>query len=83
MKGLRLWRWVLFVDFQFGCFECKERGEETDTAEAPCIWWSSCPKMWWLATPCGQDGGGQPPFFFLDLIFIFYYFVFYLFLKVK
>jgi hypothetical protein len=39
--------------------------------------------MWWLATPCGQDGGGQPPFFFLDLIFIFYYFVFLFIFKSK
>jgi hypothetical protein len=23
-----------------------------------------CPKMWWPATPCGQDGVGQPPLFF-------------------
>jgi hypothetical protein len=56
---------------------------ETDTAEAPCIWWSSSPKMWWPATLCGQDGGGQPPFFVLDLFLIFYYFVFNLFLKVR
>jgi hypothetical protein len=44
---------------------------------------AACPKMWWLATPCGQDGVASHPSFSLDLFLIFYYFVFYLFLKVK
>jgi hypothetical protein len=39
--------------------------------------------MWWPATPCGQDGGGQPPFSFFRFVFNFLLFCFLFIFKSK